>query len=101
VQELRSAVRFPIQLPVAILADKSTRHEAVTSDISAGGVLFHVDTDLAVGSEIDFNIVLPAAVLGTPNDVRVNCNGRVVRSSVQSGRRTIAAVIDEYCFERH
>ena len=98
-QELRSSVRFPIQLPIAVLA-KTQRHEAVTSDISAGGVLFHMDADVAVGSEIHFSIVMPASVLGTPADVHVQCNGRVIRCVEQDGKRAVAAVIDEYKFER-
>src|SRR5271154_6114537 len=100
VQELRSAVRFPIELPIAVMSGATTSHEAVTSDISAAGVLFHMDADMAIGSEIRFDIVMPAAVLGTPTDVHMKCNGRVVRCQEQSGRRAVAAVIDEYIFER-
>ena len=55
---------------------------------------------MAVGSRIEFNISLPAAVLGTPNDVNVQCVGRVVRCSDEGSRRAVAAVIDEYRFER-
>jgi len=53
-----------------------------------------------VGSRIEFNISLPASVLGTPNDVNVQCVGRVVRCSEEGPRRAVAAVIDEYRFER-
>lgn len=99
-QELRSSVRFPIQLPIAVVADRKTKHDAVTTDISAGGVLFQVDADMAVGSEIHFSIVMPASVIGTPNDIHVQCNGRVVRCTSKKGKRDVAAVIDEYKFER-
>ena len=98
-QELRSAVRFPIKLPVAIGTQEIAR-DAETSDISAGGVLFHVDADMAVGSTITFKIAMPASVLGTPTDVLVNCVGRVVRCADEDGRKAVAAVIDEYSFER-
>ena len=73
---------------------------AETADISAGGVLFHTNRPLDVGTVIRFRIVLPASVLGTDTDVQVNCTGRVVRSIDEKGKKAIAAVIDEYCFER-
>jgi c-di-GMP-binding flagellar brake protein YcgR len=75
-------------------------HFAETADISAGGVLFHTRAVLELGTVIGFRIVLPAVVLGTDTDVLVNCSGRVVRSTEESGKTAVAAVIDEYCFER-
>lgn len=99
-QELRSAVRFPIKLPIALNSVAEAEASAETLDISAGGVLFHADTDMAVGSIITFSIAMPASVLGTPHDVMVNCVGRVIRCTEDSGRRSVAAVIDEYRFER-
>ena len=99
-EDLRSATRFPIKLPVHVRAEEAARLQAETKDISAGGVLFYVDTAMDVGSRIEFNIFLPAAVLGTSSDVNVQCVGRVVRCSEEGFRRAVAAVIDEYCFER-
>jgi hypothetical protein len=55
---------------------------------------------MAVGSTITFKIAMPASVLGTPADVLVNCVGRVVRCADEDGRKAVAAVIDEYRFER-
>lgn len=98
-QELRSSVRFPIKLPVAV-AGQEAQHAAETADISAGGVLFLMDANLAINSTISFSIAMPAAVLGTPTDVLVNCVGRVVRCQNENGRKAVAAVIDEYRFER-
>ncbi len=98
--EMRSAVRFPIQLPVAIRSESGT-YQAMTTDISAGGVLFHAEKAVAVGSTIEFTINMPASVVGTPTDVLVNCVGRVVRCSEEkSGPADVAAVIDDYSFER-
>jgi PilZ domain-containing protein len=98
--EMRSAVRFPIQLPVAIRSESGT-YKATTEDISAGGVLFHTDSPLVVGSTIEFTINLPAIVVGSSRDVLVNCVGRVVRCSEEnSGPADVAAVIDDYSFER-
>jgi len=99
-EDLRSATRFPIKLPVEVRAEEAAKLPAETKDISAGGVLFYMDAAMEVGSRIEFNISLPAAVLGTPNDVNVLCVGRVVRCSDEGDRRAVAAVIDEYRFER-
>ena len=80
--------------------EKDFHPTAETTDISAGGVLFYVDADVAVGSTVNFNISMPASVLGTPQDVMVRCVGRVIRSSEENGRKAVAAIIDEYKFER-
>lgn len=98
-QELRSSVRFPIKLPVAI-NNEALLHDAETTDISAGGVLFNLSAAISVGSTITFSISMPADVLGTPTSVSVRCIGRVVRCVEEQGRKSVAAVIDEYQFER-
>lgn len=98
--EMRSAVRFPIELPVAIRSD-SRVYQAMTHDISAGGILFHTESPLAVGSTIEFTINMPGPIVGSSTDVLVNCVGRVVRCSEgKSGPADVAAVIDDYSFER-
>ncbi|MGH9510150.1 MAG: PilZ domain-containing protein [Terriglobales bacterium] len=96
-KELRTAPRYPVRLPVAVEGEVTA--EAVTRDVSSTGVLFYVDTDIHIGSIIEFSIAMPASVLGTPNDVVVKCVGHVVRSHVENGRKAVAAVIDEYRFE--
>jgi hypothetical protein len=78
--------------------------------MSAAGVYIMADTDLPVGSPIEFDITLPANVLGTPTDVEVHCSGRVVRketeaaTSASAGKKKkksgVACVIDEYQFIR-
>lgn len=97
--EIRSAVRFPLRLPIAV---KTSDNETVaeTENISAGGVLFQVDAAMSVGTLIEFTISMPQEVLGAPTDVLVNCMGRVVRCDEENGRRAVAAMIDEYRFER-
>ncbi len=99
-EELRSAVRFPIKLPVEVQPGGGRPCEAETRDISAGGVRFYVSADMAVGSQIEFSISMPAAALGTATDVKVRCVGRVVRCSQEGSRKAVAAVIDEYRFDR-
>lgn len=97
--ELRSSVRFPLKLPVEVRADRSDL-AAQTEDISAGGVLFYMDATVEIGSTIDFSISMPASVLGTATDVVVKCTGRVVRCSKHGDKTAVAAVIDEYHFDR-
>jgi len=97
--DMRNAVRFPLKLHMAVKT-ASQEHESETANISAGGVLFPLDTDISVGSTIEFAITMPAAVLGSPEDVTVNCVGRVVRCGRDGENNTVAAVIDEYRFER-
>lgn len=105
--DTRSSVRFPLRLPITVRTADAHEYFAETADISAGGVLFHTKSVLDVGTVIRFRIVLPASVLGTDTDVQVNCTGRVVRSldeksnlKDEHGNKAVAAVIDEYCFER-
>jgi PilZ domain len=99
VDELRSSVRFPLKLPVEVRAEQSGV-AGETQDISAGGVLFYMDSELDAGSIIEFTISMPASVLGTATDVVVKCTGRVVRCSRHGERTAVAAVIDEYHFDR-
>jgi hypothetical protein len=107
--EARTGKRFPLELPIRIHR-KGGDDQATTVDLSSAGVYIMADTDLAVGSPIEFEITLPAKVLGTPSDVEVHCTGRVVRretgvaSGSNAGKRTkkngVACVIDEYKFIR-
>jgi hypothetical protein len=97
--DVQSAVRFPIKLPVS-LKSKSGDNVAETTNISANGVLFHVDSEMPIGSLVDFTISLPADVVGAQVDVQLDCRGRVVRNFEEDGRRGVGVVIDEYRFER-
>jgi len=96
-QEVRCAVRFPLNLPVVISAGNS-EFSATTSNVSASGVLFQMNSVLEVGEDIDFSLRMPGTVLGTPNDVLVHCHGRVVRCSMSQSQTQVAATIDEYQF---
>lgn len=106
--EARTGKRFPLELPIRIRQKKGTSvGKGTTADMSASGVYIQANTDLAVGSSIEFDITLPAKVLGTPSDVEIRCTGRVVRkegdSKTAKGRKTkkgVACVIDQYKFIR-
>jgi hypothetical protein len=97
--DVQAAPRFPIKLPVA-MKSAATMSTVEMENISANGVLFHMDSDVPVGSAVDFTISLPADVVGAEADVQVDCHGRVVRSFEDGGRRGVGVVIDQYRFER-
>jgi hypothetical protein len=107
--EARTGKRFPLELPIKIHGKKG-EDNGTTADMSAAGVYIMADVDLTVGSPIEFDITLPANVLGTPGDVEVRCTGRVVRKETgaaaggPSGRKKkksgVACVIDQYKFIR-
>jgi hypothetical protein len=97
--ELRGAVRFPVKLPISVTVG-GEQITAETFNMSAGGMLFHLESDMQIGSNVEFQIAMPAAVLGAASDVLVTGSARVVRCSAEGERRAIAAVIDEYKFER-
>jgi hypothetical protein len=96
-QEVRCAVRFPLTLPV-VVATSDGEVAALTKNVSANGVLFELDQDLAVGLGIRFDLRMPGPILGTPHDVLVHCAGRVVRCSLSQSLHLAAATIDEYQF---
>jgi hypothetical protein len=98
--DLQSAMRFPLRLH-AQLKSGSGECMVETQNISANGVLFEMDSDMPIGSKVDFTLSLPADVVGADTDVLVDCRGRVVRNFSAEGRRGVGVVIDEYRFERH
>ena len=92
---MRTAVRFPIQLPLRIVTVDGVL-EAVTENISANGVLFTGDELPPVDSRIEFTVQMPAAVTGANDDVLIQCIGRVIRHQQSGERKQAAAIIDEY-----
>ena len=66
-------------------------------------MFIEADPALRMGAKVRFNITLPRELLATPVDVRVACEGRVVRVERErsKGKRTgLACVIDSYEFVR-
>ena len=96
-QEVRCAVRFPLSLPV-VVSTATGDVIASTRNVSASGVLFELDNELEVGSDIRFSLRMPGEVLGGSHDVLVQCEGRVVRCSVSNIHYLAAATIDDYRF---
>lgn len=108
----RTGKRFPLQLPITIQS-APRKQKATTANVSAAGVYITGDAELKVGSKIQFEITLPAHVIGADRDVRIQCRGRVVRSEAEKAARNgvrktapkskrtgLACVIDHYKFVR-
>jgi len=93
--QVRTAVRFPMKLALQIKTDTGVL-DAVTVNISANGILFTGKELPPVRSHIEFTMKMPAEVMGTPEDVVVQCLGRVVRHQRNGGEAQAAAIIDEY-----
>lgn len=93
--EIRTGKRFPLTLPVR-LAGK----DGVTRNVSAAGVFVYTDSELQIGSEVEFELTLPAAAVGGKSDIAVHCRGRVVRvepvAQQQLSKPGVACVIDQY-----
>ena len=96
-REVRCAVRFPLALPVSIHREGALL-PAITCNVSASGVLFETETPFPVGESIVFSMRMPGTILGTSNDVLVECHGRVVRCSLSNSLPRVAATIDDYRF---
>jgi hypothetical protein len=94
---VRAAVRFPLRLEI-VLRTTEREYPGITEDVSANGLLFSADELPAVGTEVRFELTMPAAVMGGSNDVLLSCVGRVVRHQLLADKLMAAAVIDEYSF---
>ena len=93
--QVRTAVRFPMKLPLQITTPDGNIN-AITENISANGILFSAEDLPPVDSHIEFTIKMPAAVMGGGEDLLIQCIGRVVRHQQLAGEGQAAAIIDEY-----
>jgi hypothetical protein len=94
----RFSVRFPLRLPVVILAE-NREFTGTTENISANGVLFRLKERLPVNAPVEFLLEIPAGELCGDSTAAVHCLGRVVRSYQEHSHCFAAAVIDEYRFQ--
>ena|ERR1700682_2343669 len=97
--EQRGARRFPLALPISLRVPSYGKPsvDAHTRDVSARGVFFYVDADLAQGSAVDFIMTLPEEItLALP--IRVHCHGKIVRVDISDNYRGVAVAIDKYDF---
>ncbi len=92
---VRGAVRFPLHLDITLVTPQG-ECKAVTEDVSANGMLFISDEVPAIGTQVEFRLTMPAAIMGSTQDVLLHCIGRIVRHTETDGKLSAAAVIDEY-----
>ena len=108
----RTGKRFPLELNATIRGAKATaKLEGKTADLSAAGVFILSEGKFEVGSPVEFDITLPAEFIGSKKDVKIRCQGRVIRAGDHpdrgnrkekaSAKKTgVACVIDSYEFVR-
>src|ERR1700709_1032874 len=75
---VRSAVRFPMKLPLTIQTSFGA-YNAVTENVSANGLLFVCDRLPQLNSQIEFTMTMPSSIMGSDRDVTIHCIGRIVR----------------------
>jgi hypothetical protein len=102
-----------VQLPIRIgEAGSGQEQQGVTANASNIGVYIRTDVphkggdqQWRPGSKVEFEMTLPASVIGAPTDVVVQCRGRIVRVEKVTGARGekrsgVACVIEKYEFVR-
>ena len=103
--EARTGKRFPLELPIKVHKEGvSGDAKGLTGNLSAAGVYIRADASLEVGSPVEFEITLPPDVTGAPENVVIQCKGRVVRtdpSGTSEEGKGVACVIDSYEFVRN
>ena len=104
-EEARTGKRFPLELPIKIhKGDTGGDAAGVTGNLSAAGVYIRADSAMEIGSPVEFEITLPPEMTGGPENVTIQCKGRVVRAD-ETGEggegRGVACVIDSYEFVRN
>lgn len=92
---VRASVRFPLHMDIVLIAAER-RYTAVTEDVSANGVLFVAEELPEVGATVEFELKMPAAIMGGVDDVLLRCAGRIIRHQQSGGKSMAAAIIDEY-----
>jgi len=107
VLEQRRTRRFDLRLPIVIqyMGNEWVRQHSETRNLSSGGVLFCLDSEVPVGQSIEYTITLPPTGK-EPQEVRLHCVGTVVRSEQRPGDDTmqpkyaVAATLERYEFVR-
>jgi len=84
--EQRRTLRYSLELPVEV-AGATGR----TRDFSASGVFFETDRALRPGAPIRFSLVIGRVSSGLP--LRLNCEGRIVRTEPRDGRLGVAVAV--------
>lgn len=97
----RSMRRFDMRLPasIRITNDALGEFHTETLNVSARGVFFYLDRQVAAGAQMEVTLTFPPHVTLT-EAVRVRFSARVIRveSPLPSARIGVAAAIEEYEF---
>jgi hypothetical protein len=96
--ELRTAVRFPLHLPLLLTVDGEPM-DALTVNISNNGVLLQVPRPISRETRLDFLLSIPSeAAIEAPIGA-IHCSGHVIRAYEENGCAFAAVIIDEYQFQ--
>jgi hypothetical protein len=101
VEERRRSQRFNFGMPVTIhwtVGDERREAQAVTQDVSSGGVYFLLPQAIPDGTAVEIEMTLPAEITnGTP--VKIRCQGRIQRCVLKPGESSgMATMIEKYEF---
>ena len=98
--ERRAAQRFAMNIPVTVQCPDGNfpQEIALSHDISAKGIFFHMNSRPCEGANIEFTVTLPPEVTLTDQPMRVSCKGRVIRvvAEPSAGRYGVGATIEGY-----
>jgi len=100
-EERRAVPRVAISLPLGLRVlnlPEAPLLDAQSVNLSERGLLFVLDTPLAVGTPFELTLTMPSEVTGSA-PMRVHCTARVLRSEPHHaavGRPVNAALIERY-----
>jgi hypothetical protein len=97
-EELRTAVRFPMHLPILLMVD-GQQVDAATVNISHNGILLQVPQPIPCETRLEFLLSVPSEAMLEGATAAIHCAGRVIRSYEEKGSSFAAVVIDEYQFQ--
>ena len=97
-EELRTAVRFPMHLPILLMVNGEEVH-AVTVNISNNGVLLQVPQPISRETHLEFLLSIPAEATLEASTAAIHCAGHVIRTYQENGSSFVAAIIDDYQFQ--
>jgi len=99
--ERRKLARLPLEVFVRVQVSGSTWVDfAHTRNVSARGMYFLTDAQLAIGQELECVLVLPETLTQAPAPVLVGCRGQVLRVSgdLPANKNGVAVEIHSYDF---
>lgn len=93
--------RFDMRLPAIVRLEGAREYHTETQNVSARGVFFYLDREVAAGTKLEVTLTFPPHVTLT-DSVRVRFTARVIRVEhpLPSLRIGTAAMIEDYEFLR-